>query len=618
MQATRASHLVLLSMAAFGLLSIAPRSISVDLAMGGRAALAQPAPITIENLKIPGSVYSFSIPRLTITGSSLSKEELQKLFDGSSADALSQRLSKLNFTEATAPEVIIDSQFGASSSHAVYKDVKLSNVAFGNIGDVTSSGASLDSISSMEVAGQRKQSNIVGTIGPIAVTGLDLVGLVKVFGESAEADNLPMFTLYKSYRVDSMMVSGTIPDGTLRLSSGRIEGRDFKARPGRTPFSQAFAILQAHPDLGDATDGDRLILFKSLVQFLQNFDYGSFSAHDFDVSMRLVLPNAGSAPDAPTAIHYTIGAIEFSSPERRLMLSNLDFDSPKDHITLHMGHYGLSGFSFAPSLETLGAMVDNETISEEDFKAADPRDFIPTLGAISVSDVKVTNEEPSQSFTLGEMKLEFADQLRGIPTKIAYALSHVVVDLPADSKDAQLQELYAAGLKRIDFSTALALKWNEASKTIDLGAIHFDTAGMGSVDFAGTIGNVQQELFTTSLSTAQILALAMTAKDAMLTVKDEGGLGIVTRIAVAQEKKSPEQLKSEFLNEVRTGLKQVFGDAPEVKTVVDAVEKFLVGGKTLSIKAKAKNDLGLGFMDFVAAQKPAEVLKKLTIEADAR
>ena len=606
------------------LLSVAATLVLSMLSFGGLLgpgsnARAQSAPIILENLSYPGPVYSLKIPRLEITGSSLSRDELLKLFDGSTTELLSSRLSRLSLTTASAPEVVLESSFGPSKGRTTYKDVRASNVVFGNIGELASSGALVESRSSIAKTGVTEEALINGKLGAAVITGLDLVAITTVFGETAIADNLPMMTLYKSYRVEGMSMGGILPDGKLSMSVGRIEGRDFKARPGRADFLRALQIMQANPDFADISDDDRIIVFRALIQFFDNFDYGVLSLRDLDVAMTIRPASTGDQPVSITDVKYSIGALDIDVPEKVFSFSNVNFDIPKDGIAFRIGTYSLTGFSLAPTLSTLRMMVDNGAVSDEDFQAADPRDFIPILGTFLIKDADIRNsKEPGQSGSVGEYSIAFSNQLKGIPTSIGFAMNHVALDLGDDLKDDKLKELREAGLKRIDFSMSFALKWQEDQKTIDFSSLHVDAADMGSVDFSGTIGNAQQELFTTSLSTAQILALALTAKNAMLDVKDTGGIELFSRIVAKDDKSSPAEVRKNFVEGVKISLKQTFGDAPAIDQVAAAIERFVLGGKRLTIKAKAKNDLGLGFMDFVAAQKPEEVLKKVDIEASAQ
>ena len=606
------------------LLSAAAALILSMLSVGGLVgpgsnARAQNAPIILENLSYPGPVYSLKIPRLEITGSSLTRDELLKLFDGSTTELLSSRLSRLSLTTASAPEVILESSLGRSKGRTIYQDVRASNVVFGNIGELASSGALVESRSSIVKTGVTEEALINGKLGAAVITGLDLVAITTVFGETAVADNLPMMTLYKSYRVEGMSMGGILPGGKLSMSFGRIEGRDFKARPSRADFLKALQIMQANPDFADISDDDRIIVFRALIQFFDNFDYGVLSLRDLDVAMTIRPTSTGDQPVSITDVKYSIGGLDIDVPAKVFSFSNVNFDIPKDGVAFRIGTYSLTGFSLAPTLSTLRMMVDNGAVSDEDFQAADPRDFIPILGTFLIKDADIRNsKEPGQSGSVGEYRIAFSNQLKGIPTSIGFAMNHVALDLGDDLKDDKLKELREAGLKRIDFSMSFALKWQEDQKTIDFSSLHLDAVNMGSVDFSGTIGNAQQELFTTSLSTAQILALALTAKNAMLDVKDTGGIELFSRMVAKNSKSSPAEVRKNFVEGVKISLKQTFGDAPAIDQVAASIERFVLGGKRLTIKAKAKNDLGLGFMDFVAAQKPEEVLKKVDIEASAQ
>ena len=587
-----------------------------EFSFQGRA-LAQGAPLVIENLSIPGTFYSVRIPKLEITGSTLSKDDVLKLFDKASNEPLASRLAKLTFAQALAPEILIDTELGQASGRTIYKDVKVSNAVSGLIGELTSSGAALES----KTVGKDGQADtrISGSIGALSIAGLDLVGIVKVFSETAGADAGPMLTLYKSYRIDGMKLSGTLPDGMIDMSSGPLEGKDFRARPSRIGLAKVSAILQETPNFADMSDEDRKVVFEAMIDFFNNFDYGVITARDFDVSMAVKPASAaGTTPNTQTEIHYAIGALDVSVPEKRFSFSNIRFEAPKEGVSFSIGNYSLNGFSLSPTMAALKVMVDKDTLSDEDFQASDPRDFLPVLGVYLMQKMEIKTNEPRQSFGIGEIRMAFADQIKGIPTNINLAINHFILGLDGDLKDQSLKDIRDAGLKTIDFSTSLALKWEDDRKTINISSLHADGAGLGSVDFSGTIGNAQQELFSASLSTAQILALALTAKNAAIEVRDTGGIDIFSSLAAKQGTSTPAEIRKGLVVELKSELKQTFGDAPAMDQVIAAVEKFLSGAKTLIIKVKSKNDLGLGFMDFVAAQKPEEVLKKVDIEASAQ
>ena len=488
------------------LLMSAPQQLP-ELSLQGRA-LAQGAPLVIENLSIPGTLYSVRIPKLEITGSPLSKDEILKLFDTVSNEPLASRFAKLTFAQALAPEILIDTDLGQASGRTVYKDVKVSNAVSGLIGELTSSGASLES----KTIGKDGQADtrISGSIGALSIAGLDLVGIVKVFSETAGADAGPMLTLYKSYRIDGIKLSGTLPDAMIDMSSGPLEGKDFRARPSRIGLTKVSAILQETPNFADMSDEDRKVVFEAMIDFFNNFDYGVVTARDFDVSMAVKTASAGTTSNTQTEFHYAIGALDVSVPEKRFSFSNIRFEAPKEGVSFSIGNYSLNGFSFAPTMAALKIMVDKDTVSDEDFQASDPRDFLPVLGVYLMQNMQIKTSEPLQSFGIGEIRMAFANQIKGIPTDISLAINHFILGLDGDLKDQSLRR--DAGLKTIDFSTSLALKWQDDRKTIDISSLHVDGAGLGSVDFSGTIGNAQQELFSTSLSTAQILALALTAK----------------------------------------------------------------------------------------------------------
>jgi len=608
----------LLTLFAFLLLSIAPPVGSAPPAWRwGGIAEAASGPFTLNEVTIGGALYTLTFRKLTLEGSELSEAETRKLFAADAVGPLSERLQRLTFAKGRAEEAVETVRLGPSSSTTRYRDVTLTNVVFGHADTLAAAGGATESVSEVVRDGETRRTTNTGELGALKVTGLDLVALAKFVGDATVNGVEPFFPLYKTYHLDGYKMAVTTPEaGEVAVRIGPIDSRDVKVRPSSQGIGSAIALLSRSPDLDRLGTEDRIALIQSIVGTIASIDLGPSSARD------IVLEGRVPQKDGPDAgklkpFRLAIAAVENDTAKRSLVVSGLGFEAPEDRVSFSIGRYAFEGFSAEPTLQMLGLMADNGTVSDEDFENVDPRDLMPGLGSITISDVKLATPEPQGTFSIGVIKLAFADQLRGVPTRLSFAIEHFVMALPADTKTPEIRTLRQAGLEKLDVSAGFAAQLDQQGKTINLGGIHLDEVGLGSIDLSGSIGNAQPELFTASRSTAQILALALTAKSLKLKAVDQGGVDILAKLASSEQKKSPDEVKTQFLATLADTLSETFGNQPQIERVNSAVRKFVAGAKTLSIVVKAKNELGLGFMDAVTAQSPAEVLKKVEIEASA-
>ena len=98
-------------------------------------------------------------------------------------------------------------------------------------------------------------------------------------------------------------------------------------------------------------------------------------------------------------------------------------------------------------------------------------------------------------FGLGAFDLSLGDYLNGIPTNVTTSANNIIVDLPTDSADPQIQQLVALGVTSVDAGFKLDAAWNQETNAIDVKEISVNGADLASVVLNGTIGNATEALF---------------------------------------------------------------------------------------------------------------------------
>ena len=581
-----------------------------------QAVLAQPAPIIVENVRILGGLYSFKIPRMEIRGANFSREDLLAVLAGTGAQPMSKRIAAMSFSEATMPELIQETDLAGDVSRTVYKDVKLTNAVNGSLGSVISSSAATESRSTVKNAasGKNETSVINGSFDKIAIENLDIAASVRAFGEVSDDAAVPMLRIYSAYSAQNFALAGTVPNGRLSLSVRRITGRDFEAKPGKTGFLDFVAIVKETPDVEDMDDEEKQKFFSSLLQFFTNIDFGSAQADD--LSMSIDVDDAGKKPKPgePTSIAFKMTSMRFGDADANLRLEGISMTLPKEKIELGLNSYEVKGFSLKPTLDRLKQMVDAGKFDEEDWKAVDPREFMPVFGSIAMKGLTVTGPEIVDALRLASHEVALGNQIKGVPTSFSYTIRDLAFSLPEKADDPQLAMLNDLGIRRLNLSVALTSNWDEASKEIRITEISAREDKLGSLRFSGVIGNVQKEFFSSSLSTVQILALAMTARSAELRIENGGIVDVVVKDRARISGKSEAEVRAAAIETLKRDLTSAVGDVPATRAVVEGAAKLLNGGRSLTIKVKARNELGLGMMDFIAAAKPAEVIEKVDVE----
>ncbi len=604
--------------ASFSLIDIAPFNI-----VPFSTAQAQSANIVLEKLNIQAGIYKFIAAKIEVSGTSLTKKELIAILDGKSKEPAKQSLAKLNFAEAIIPELIIETKIADRADRQIYKNVKLSNVVAGKIARMSADGANFES----KPASKKDKYGVgafKGTYDAMNIEGLDLVAIAQVFNEKSNDENAPMQTIYSGYTLAGFRFDMSSPEAEIVMSAGKTSAGAFTARAGKYGFLEFVEMMKENPDVDDMDQEDKVKFFSSLLHIFSNFDLGPWQIDKLAISIN----NKDKKTPEKKNVDFKIASLKFGQPDSNFRMDGLDISVPDEKIIMKLASYDVKGYSLKPTLDAARAFVAAGKFESEDIAALDYREFMPVLGSSELNGLELQAPDKKGDFGgdikmgVGQIKTSLSNQIRGIPTALSYKLSNLTIDVPALSVNEGVRFMRDNGIEKLDFSAAIEAKWLEETKQFAIQDISVTGEKLGSLKLSGAIGNMPKELFSGTMGGAQLLALALTAKAADVKIENKGFLELALKGASKDKNKTPEELKKEFVANIKDGLEKSIGDNEKSKAVIAGIEIFLNNGKSLTISVKPKADPqrsldGIGAMDIFLAKEPKDVLDKLDVEVRA-
>jgi hypothetical protein len=612
-----------LLVAAFGVADIGSRALTL---FSSSIAQAQSANITLEKIVIPAGVYKITLPKVEVFGTSLTKKELLDILDAKSKVPAKQRFAKLSFAEAIIPELIVETKIGDRADRQTYKNVKLSNAVSGKIARINADGGIFDS----KPASKKDKSGIgsfKGAYDALSLDGLDLMAGIQVFGETSNDENAPMQTIYSGYTVAGFRFDMGSPDAEIVMSGGKLSSGAFMARAGKFGFLDFSEMLKENPDIDDMDNDEKVKFFSSLLQLFSNFDLGPWQMENLAMTMKIDDKKSGIKGDKKN-IDFKIASLKAGQADSNFHIDGLEMSMPDENISLKLASYEIKGYSLKPTLEAARALVAKGNFESENIATIDFRDFIPVLGSSELRGLEMQAPDKKGDFGggivkvgIGQIKTSLSNQIHGIPTALNYALNNVTIEIPEKSPNEGIRLMRDNGIEKLDFSAKIDAKWVEERKEFAISDISTSVEKLGSVKISGAIGNMPKELFSGSMTTAQILALALTAKAAEVRIENKGLLELAVK-AAKNDSKSSDEFKSEVIEKIKKDLDKSFGENDKAKAVIAGLATFLQNGKSLTVSVKPKADPdrsldGIGAMDIFLAKEPKDVLDKLDVDVKA-
>jgi hypothetical protein len=588
--------------AAFAALLLASASpLPLQLSLGPTPAVAQGV-VTYENLGFKGEFGAITIPKITIEGTTATKAEIEGLFDPKRTSDVGQRASRISARSISIPSIEVRQTTPDGDIVTVYRDTVMRNVQNG----VITEGVTPSMVIKGKIKGAASDAKIVDldmTAANMVLKGFDLGFMLRAFFEKGQP-NEPM----KVAAVEQSIGRITInigPDLKMAMASASI--RDFKMRALERPFMEAMAEAQQN-EKTKAPDWEKKNL-ALMTPIMTMMGIGTMEVNG--------MTSEFADPAAKTKGTFALDRITATSnsliPEK-FALQGLRVNAMGS--TVNFGEISFDGLDLS---STYAAMASLGGANAADF---DPAAAIPKLNLvrfagidIDVPDTKSPNQRVKAKLGLFETKM--ANHVGSIPANIDMTLNRFQMDIPANTKEKGLKDILALGYKALDVSARYNQVWEEATRTLKLTDFTISSAGMFSATAKAEIGNVVRDLFTTDKAKAAVAALAVAAKSIDVSLTNSSLFERLIAQQAKEQRRKPEDVRAELAAGASLMVPMMLGDHPAARMLGPILGKFVADPKNLKLTVTAKDPVGVGATDFIAAANPMDVLKKVDIKASA-
>jgi hypothetical protein len=589
--------------------------------------------LVLENVTLSFGETSVSVPRVAVSGTRLSKEELLAIFQVDAKEGWATRLQRLDAGSLTMPELRVERRSADRRSIVTYRDVTARNVHGGRISELISAGATL----SVEGAvGQPAKGS--GSYGKIRAEDVDLTALARLYAEAGSARS-GFQRLYASIAAESVAF---IDERGTTVSIARLTGRDLAGRQTPATWSGAVESLTT-ADLSQPDPVKRARAAGLIADLAESVSIGSLEASEIAVK----------EVKGPDPLNFAIGKLSYTGngAEAGMTLSDVAFGSTEARGKI--GRLALTGFSLEPTIATLRRLAKAVPVAQDKpgdrptDKAAPPpavsdpaaqeaelRRLTPVIGTLTLSDLGLDlpghgtepaarpEAKPAVKTTTMHVgvrggSITFGPPKDGVPTASRLSLSGLTLPATAVESVPGLGSLGLYGYRDLDLDVIADTAWNEGTKELSFNEVSLTGKDMGRLRLNATLGGIGPDVFDPDAAVSGFAMLSATAKALDLTLENGG---LFDRFITAQAKTlslKPDELRKEYVTASVIGVPVILGNSAAAKAIGAAMGKFVTKPGTLSISAKAKNGEGLGMVDVSTAPTPAAVLDKLEVNAKA-
>ncbi len=565
--------------------------------------------IVVEGISVDTGIGTLRIPRLEAEGSSVSAAEITSLLTSPEAAGSADRIAAVSATRWTIPEVVFEMKLEKLTQVITYRKLVLEEIASGRIARLSAAGADIDAT----LPDGRRMS---GHIGALTATGIDLAAGVRIMTTTSTDPNAPLVTLYESFIADGYEID---MGDLMQIKVGRMSGRDFRMRPLSMPLSELFRkliVLTPKTPGQQPTPEEQAKALELMPAMLE-----VYRAHSIGEAEVAGLTMSGKSPQGDFSTSFgRIYMKDFADARiGEMTFGDISIEGAGNHFAL--GNFTLKGFDFGQlltDLKTLIASMPAPAVAADGTPAAAPAFpgfSMPHFDEISATglDMDLQVPDPADPSRMQNMKLSLEKSAflvkswaGNIPASISYALDHlVVVPDPNDPKFAQVK---AFGIDTIDLSARTDVTMDQEKGQLSLDEISFALAKVGRASMKGVVDNITAGIFGTDETARQIALMQALVRSLEISVKDEGGFGLLLQQQSAAMGAPAEQLREQYAATVPVMLSQMVGATPEIAALGNAIGEFLRKGGTLTVAASSLSGVGmLDMSDIPAIFEKADV-----------
>jgi hypothetical protein len=556
--------------------------------------------VTLNDVSVEAGFATYRLPRIDVTASSLSQQQLLGLFDKNATEPLAKRLAQFSASALSAPQMYIEQTVQGAKSTIVYKDIAARDIVNGKVGSFTVAGAAM--------SGLAADKPLDGTFGPMTVKDFDLVLMLRLYTDKAGPDDTVPRPIYSNFSAERIAMTG---DKGVKIGIDRIAGGGFKAKPGKTPWLEVMQTLAEKNDFEKLPSAEKARVGGIFLDMFDSFEFGQIELAGLSIE--------DAQSGKPVSVRIKRIAVS-GGDAAQARLEGLDIVAPDGKASI--GLTSLSGYSFKPTvagLREMLAMPDLDKLDDFDF-----RKLIPVIGTIRQGDFAfdIPNEKkPGERIQMSIKGTEIiADKpLNGIPTNVRYAINNLAMAIPPNSQEEGMKDLLEMGYKAINVSLAIETTWNEPTNEIAIKEVSVNGNDMGSIVIRGIIGNITKDVFSSDMAMAQVALMGATAKSLSINVENRGGFERGIAHAAKKQGRTADDLRKELGAAAAMMIPAVLGDSGASKAIATAVAKFVTKPGTLAITATTKDKGGLGLADFMATGgDPTALMSKIDVTANAQ
>jgi hypothetical protein len=586
-----------------GLLGIAAAQVPTIQQGLGRAlqGIGGGETVTLDDVTLDLGFATYRMPKVEVSGSSLSRAELMGLFDKNASEPLAARVGRLSAKEIRIPELVIEQTFANQRQTTRYRNTVVTDVVKGRIASATSESGT------MEMKGGKSPGS--GTIGRLTMTDVDAAEAARIYAEKAATPGA-MKKLYGGFSVENLAI---VPDDGPQFKIARISGKDFAARATKSSWMETLKAFASVEDLEKASSAEQARVFGAVADVFDAMEIGLVEATGIEI-----VPPKEKGKEAGRIARIAYSGGGGKPADMRMERFEIATDQGRAKIDL----IAFTGFSFTG---TFKGLRDLEGKPAKDLDMASLRQLIPTIGTIRISGIDFDMPDSDKKgpvlenikFSVKDMEVTADQPLNGIPTNLRVGVDSFRFVIPPGVTEDGLKELAALGYKELDLSWLTAASWNAATNELQLRELSMRGANMGSTNLRATIGGVTKDVFSADNAMALVALLGATVKNADFRIENGGLVEKLLAQEAAKQKKSLDDLRKEFGMVAAVGIPAMLGNSGQAKAIGQAVARFVAKPGKLSFSAKTKDPAGLGVADLASIGEPGAILDKLELTATA-
>lgn len=568
--------------------------------------------VTLSNIVLDMGTIVYRIPKMTVLGSNFTKSEIEALYTANK-EPLHLALARLSAREVQIPELTLEQQIAKDKTVTTYQNLIFTDIKEGRMTKGIAEKATF-------ATSKGKGPDINGTFGRFEINDVDVPFIAQLYGTSNNGATSDMKRAYGRFVMENILL-GNKEGMDIKIAS--ISGEDFKARLTKDSWGSFLKQAENSDKFDKMSADERKKLIHSAVDLLTAYDIGSFEMKG------MLVKSTKSDKDGEMKIDRIAYRPKTASGLGEVRVEGLNFGGKQGKGSLESVVF--SGFSMNGSLDAVRDIFSRDDTAIAAMNPQEFRRLIPNIGFIKLSNLEAevldkqkAKNAKKEAPVLNKVSLKQAEfiadhTINGIPTKNGLSLTNFVFNIPENSDEQGLKNLLALGYKNINVSSAFGLDWNEQTSEIALKNFSFQGENMGSFNVKAVLGNATKNLFNVDSAVAMVAAIGATVKNLDIQIANQGLFDRLLEQQAKIDKKTPEELRRDYGMAAAVMMPAILGASENAKKLTDAVSAFIAKPGQLNISAKTKDEKGLGFADFMAAQSnPASLLEKVDVQTSTQ